>query len=202
VVLFLGILLLLAGALTYRALVGPPPVVGRRINDALRAGVEGKRDRAYRGLQEVLEERPLDPAAWLRTGRALLALDRPHEAGVYLRKASELDPESALIRYELAKALAAGGFTLPADRELEAVLALRPNHADGLYLRSALAASLGDVESTLHWLERALSSAASNPDGFRRDPRFDPVRNDPRFLETVLAQRLPGAFQEELSHSR
>jgi hypothetical protein len=42
-------------------------------------------------------------------------------------------------------------------------------------------AALGDLDECYRWLEKAAKSHFIPPWLFRRDPMFEPVRNDPRF---------------------
>ncbi|MGH2570534.1 MAG: tetratricopeptide repeat protein, partial [bacterium] len=126
-------------------------------------------------------------------GRFLVATD-PIAAAEHFRRAAELDPRAHLYRYELAKALAAGGEPEEAWQALEDVFARKPEHADALMLAAALTASEGHVEHALGLWIAALEHDPSDPDRPRWDPRFDPVRSDPRFMEAVVALRVPGTF--------
>ena len=45
--------------------------------------------------------------------------------------------------------------------------------------------------------DRAQRSGPSDPDRYRWDPLFDPVRNDPGFLMIAYLWRAPGAFRSE-----
>jgi Tfp pilus assembly protein PilF len=132
----------------------------------------------------------------VHAGRSLVAAGRPLAGVVYLQKAFELEPRQPLVQYELAKALASAGLNRDARSMLEGVLRERPDHADALNLLAALAASEGDLDSTVRWFVRAQAAHPSDPERFRTDARFDPVRNDPRFLEAVRCTRLPALFAE------
>lgn len=197
VVLLAGIPLLVAVGLLVRAAWGPGPALGLEINRSLTLGEAGEHERAWRGLQAVLAERPGDPGCWLRAGRALRALGRPAEAAVHFRRGAELDPRSATLRFELARALLEAGLPRLAEEAADEVLALKPEFAGAYYLRAAAAASRGETESAVALLGRALDLDLVLPDLYRRDPRFDPVRNAPRFQEAVLARRAPGTFRDE-----
>ncbi|MFN8176430.1 MAG: tetratricopeptide repeat protein [bacterium] len=190
----LGILVFLGAAFVVRTIAGPSPAIGRRINHALDAQAHGHAAAAARELESVLQVRPEDSAGWLRAGRALTAAGEPHDGAERLRRAVELNPASLTARYELAKALMAEYL----DDEAEAVLAdlfrLKPDHADGLYLYAEIAAARGDVPETVKRLEQALAAGPSNPDRYRKEPRFDPVRADLRFVHLVRDRRFPSAF--------
>jgi hypothetical protein len=77
------------------------------------------------------------------------------------------------------------------------MLERRPGHADGLYAFAALAAARGDAVAAADRFEAAVAAGASHPEGYRSDPRFDPVRGDLRFLRAVRDRRLPSAFASE-----
>jgi hypothetical protein len=86
-----------------------------------------------------------------------------------------------------------------AEVELAAMLERRPGHGDGLFLWASLAASRGDVVAAVERLEAALAAHCSDPERHRTDPRFDPIRNDLRFLRVMRDRRHPSAFAEEAS---
>jgi len=196
-VLLAGVPLLLAVALVVRTVRGPGPVLGYEINRNLELEEAGERERAWRGLQAILAERPDDPQCWLRAGRALRGLGRPEEAAVHFRRGADLDPRSETLRFELARALLDAGLPNLADEAAEELLALKPDHAGALYIRAAAAALRGDTDAALTLLGAALDAGMFFPDLYRHDPRLDPVRNDPRFQATVLPRRVPGAFRDE-----
>lgn len=194
--LFAGILLLLAAAFVLQAFHGPGPAGALRINEANRAADRGELERAAELWEEVVAERSESVETCVHAGRSLVAAGRPLAGLIYLQRATELEPGRGHLRYELAKALAAAGLIEDARAMLEEVLRERPQHADALSLLAALAASEGDLDSTVRWFVRAQAARPSDPERFRRDARFDPVRNDPRFLTAVRSARLPALFVE------
>jgi hypothetical protein len=50
---------------------------------------------------------------------------------------------------------------------------------------------LGDTDATFTWLERAVQTRASALLYLAVDPRYDPVRSDPRFADLVRRIDLP-----------
>lgn len=50
---------------------------------------------------------------------------------------------------------------------------------------------LGDTDATFAWLERAVQTRASALLYLAVDPRYDPVRSDPRFADLVRRIGLP-----------
>ncbi|HSE95626.1 MAG TPA: hypothetical protein VLD61_07010, partial [Methylomirabilota bacterium] len=54
-------------------------------------------------------------------------------------------------------------------------------------------AGLGNRSQALDWLERAYEGRATYLTFVNVDPRFDAIRDDPRFRELVRRMGLPGA---------
>jgi tetratricopeptide (TPR) repeat protein len=193
-VLFLGILGLLGVGLVVRTGTGLPPSAGRRINEAIVLDGQGEKQLAYEKLQSVVVARPDEPDAWMRTGIALTRLGRSFDAAVYLSKAYDLAPESRIVRIEYVKGLLAIDLPGEAQVVLQAGLDRDPDDGGYLYLASSLAAARGDGAAAAELFRRAVENHAYQPDRFRYDPHFDPVRNDLRFLEVVQETRVPASF--------
>jgi tetratricopeptide (TPR) repeat protein len=190
----IGVAGLLAAGLIARTLAGPDPWTGWRVNRALARTRAGDPVTARVELQALLEEHPDRPDGWFRVGRALREAGRANEATLYLTKAVERDSTSSLFRYELAKSLAGAGLTEDALRVIGDLVRLDPEHADGLYLGAALEASRGDLVATILLFDRAQRAGPSDPDRYRWDPLFDPVRNDPAFLRIAYLWRAGSPF--------
>lgn len=180
-----------------RTVAGPGPSTGRRINVALDAQAHGDVAGAASALDEVVQIRPEDSDMWLRAGRARVRAGQAREGAERLEHATELDQTSLTARYDWAKALMAAWLDDEAETVLEALLERKPDHADGLYQYAAIAAARGDVDAAVDRLGRALAAGPSYPDGYRADPRFDPVRHDARFLRLVRDERFASAFRAE-----
>jgi cytochrome c-type biogenesis protein CcmH/NrfG len=185
--------LLLVGLLG-QALTGTDPLTGLRLNRALAALEAGQPGDALARLEPLVVSRPGRADVWLRAGQAMLALGRDDEAVTYLQRAAELDARSETIRFELARALTTAGDLVRAESAARETLALEPDHAGAHYLLASIAAVRGDVDAACGHLEVSLDLRPSWPERYRRDPAFDPVRNDRRFVEAVRSRRLPGAF--------
>lgn len=195
--LALGVLMLMATGLLVRTVVGPSPSIGRQINRAIDRAGAGDRQGAYELLHEVVVARPNHADAWMRTGKALAALGRPLDAAVYLRKAAELDSTSAIVQIEHVNGLMRAGFLDQAAEAAARRLGTHPRDGGMLYLGSALAAARGDAGLASEMYRQAVQNHAYQPDRFRWDPLFDPVRNDPGFLQAVYDTRAPGSFATE-----
>lgn len=189
---------LLCGFLV-RNVVGPPPSAGARINRAIVLAGEGDRQGAYEVLQSVVEDYPDNADAWMRAGKALTMLDRPYDAAVYLRKAAELDPTSSIAQVECVNGLIHAELYDEADAQLDVARGRHPDDAGLLYLAAALSARRGEAGAAARLFRHAVKRRAWRPDRFRGDPLFDPVRNDPEFLQAIYDTRIPGSFREEPS---
>ena len=192
--ILVGMGVLVATGLTVRTIVGPDPWTGARVNRALDRASAGDPVTARVELQALLEERPDRADSWYRAGRALREAGQPSEAALYLTKATELDPTSRLFQYELAKSLAGAGLVDDAVSAIDGLLQLDPEHADGLYLGAALEASRGELAPAVLLFDRAQRAGPSDPDRYRWDPLFDPVRNEPAFLRIAYLWRAGDPF--------
>lgn len=196
IVLLAAFPLLVTAGLTVRSVLGPGPGDGWRINRAIVLSVAGRHDLALARFQDVLTESPEETQAWLRAGRELRVLGRPVEAAVFFRRAAELDPENVTLRFELARGFLEAGLPALADQAADETLAREPDHAGAFYVKAAVAGLQGEAGAAAELLGRALDLQPTWPDRYRSDASFDPVRNDPRFVEAVLARRVPGAFRD------
>ncbi|MGQ0721601.1 MAG: tetratricopeptide repeat protein [Candidatus Eiseniibacteriota bacterium] len=196
-VLLAGIPVLLGVGLLVRAAVGPGPSFGLRLNRSIEQLDEGRAAEALAGLESLLAEYPDRPEAWLRAGRALRVLGRTEDAALSFRRAAELDPGSETAHFEAARAWMEAGAVDLAEAAVDETIALEEDHAAALYLKAVITARRGDAEQSASWLGRSFDAGLSTPDRFRSDPRFDPVRNDVRFLDAVLRRRTPGTFLGE-----
>jgi len=53
------------------------------------------------------------------------------------------------------------------------------------YQIAAIYIALGEVQQAFSWLEKAYEQRSSFLRWLKVDPRFDPVRSDPRFLDLL-----------------
>lgn len=197
--LAIAIVFFLVCGFAVRTIVGPPPSAGARINRAIVLAGEGDRQGAYEVLQSVVEDDPGNADAWMRAGKALRMLDRPYDAAVYLRKAAELDPASSIAQIECINGLIHAQLYDEADAQLDLARGRHPDDAGLLYQAAALSARRGEAGAAARLFRRAVKGHAWRPDRFRSDPLFDPVRNDPEFLQAIYDTRVPGSFREEPS---
>ena len=131
-----------------------------RLIEGNRALAAGNADDAERIAQEVLRKDANNAFARLLHGRALLALDRNHEAITAFTGYLSLVPQSADAHHWTALAALRLGDRKRALAEAEAAVALDPRHTNAIALRAGLLFSMG----------RADEGVASLRDAVQRDP--------------------------------
>jgi TolB-like protein/Flp pilus assembly protein TadD len=121
-------------------------------------------------------------------GRNQSYQSRHEEAGVTLRRATELDPESREFKSALCYALGAGGQTEAAEKILQEL----ERQARRAYLSPTLLAQahlgLGRRDEALAQLEQALALHAADLVWLGVNPAFSSLRSEPRF--TAILSRL------------
>jgi hypothetical protein len=53
-------------------------------------------------------------------------------------------------------------------------------------------AGLGDIDAAIGWLERSYGQRSVRLVELKADPRFDPLRHDPRYEDLMRRAGLPG----------
>jgi eukaryotic-like serine/threonine-protein kinase len=129
--------------------------------------------------------------AYLWSGLALEQKDRSEDAVAALRKASELIGGFVEARAALAHALAISDRRDEAENLLaEIEHPSTPRYVDA-YAVAVVYAALGDLDRTFTWLEKAFEEVATwLTICVKCDPRFDPLRADPRFQGLLRRMRL------------
>jgi len=151
-------------------------------------------ERALRLARQALaEDEGDDPVIHFLAGMALLELEEPERAAESLARATEIDPDDAEIRANLALALFracrfADG-TLQADRAAES----DPSLPDALYVRGLLLEREGSIDRADEQFARA---AELDPDRFPRPSRL----TDEEFEAQIERARasLPAEFTRHL----
>ncbi len=153
--------------------LGLPHYYRRRFDEAIAI---------YRGLLE-LEPNFMPLRNYL--GVALSVSGHPEEAVEHCRIALDLGGGSTIAAASLGFALA----KLGEEKEARAVLAsldtARASRYSSAFAPAVIHAGLGDVERSLDWLDTALGERAPWLLTTRFDPRFDALRDHPRFEEFV-----------------
>ena len=148
-------------------------------------------DEAIEHLQETLELDPSLPTA--RTYLAVAYLRRgEHDLALHhLGQVSSPTPGSAAYR---GQAFALAGRRAEAVAELKRLIAESQQRYVSAYDISTIHATLGNVNETFAWLERALDERSQLVGWLPWDPVFDEIRSDPPLSRVGQAapNRLPG----------
>ncbi len=118
-------------------------------------------------------------------------LGRHQEAVASLKKARELNPGSTVILGALGHAHAVAGNTQEARRLLQALMSVVEPRRVSSYEVAIVHTGLGETEQAFSWLEKAFTEKNEYLNYLLVDPRFDPLRGDPRFAALVRRIGLP-----------
>jgi TolB-like protein/Tfp pilus assembly protein PilF len=102
-----------------------------------------------------------------------------------LRKAAVLSGNSPLMRAELAYAYARSGKKGEAQKLLAELTGPSRGEYTSPYFVAVIYTGLGDKQQALAWLEKAFAEHTDEMVYLKADPKFDPLRSDPRFQDLL-----------------
>lgn len=148
---------------------------------------------AIEEFEAAITQRPTYVNAHFNLGVALAAMGRFEEAEVAFRAAIGLAEAQAVLLPEAYYYLAVVLFEQ--KRYEDALAAAKTATERGgdpafSYLRARLYAVVGDTESSVQWLGKAIAARPKYRDDARQDPAFEALRTDPRFAACVDNSRL------------
>jgi serine/threonine protein kinase/tetratricopeptide (TPR) repeat protein len=147
-------------------------------------------DQAARQLQESLELDPNYVQTYLYLGWVYEQLGKYEEAIAALQKAFDLSGGESETSGALGHAYAVSG----KRREAEAFLVTLKERSKQHYIApfdvALVYAGLGSKSSTLEWLEKAYDDRSTWLTWIKVDPRFDIVRDDPRYRDLLRRMNL------------
>jgi tetratricopeptide (TPR) repeat protein len=151
----------------------------------LRHYFAGRQERAIDELRKALEiDRSFAPAYW-HLGMAYEQAGRYAEGVAAAERALALDQGSLLYLTSVGRAYARAGRLRDARTTLARLAdASRTRHVSAYHL-AALHVALGDTTAALESLERALAEREPWFGYLNVDPRFEPLRTQPRFRALV-----------------
>lgn len=131
----------------------------------------------------------------MQLGNTLIEIGEADKAVALLQDAVKLMGGSPLPKYELCFALVAAGRRAEAEELRDEMLsAAATTYVKEYYLAMAHVA-LGDHEKALDHLEKAAAERDPWLVWFGTEPKLDPLRKDPRFIELFQSTNNPLAFQ-------
>jgi len=171
-----------------RELERDPLPAQRRLNVGMTFGAAGQYDRAIAEFRKVLEKNPRIPRAHFHLGAAHVLKGELNEGIAALEKAVELSPGNQRFVAYLGYAYAAAGRQSDARKILVELRQLAGRQYVSPYGIALIHVGLGEKEAALNWLAKAYEAHAFELAELAADPRLDPLRSDPRFLD--LARRV------------
>lgn len=103
-------------------------------------------------------------------------------------KAAAAGATDPFVLGDIGHVYAAAGQRVRAASIIDGLARRYENHEDGLAMAIAtIYAGLGDADHTFEWLDRARAVADPVVADIKSDPRFDPVRRDPRFAKLLAS---------------
>lgn len=121
----------------------------------------------------------------IRRGQAAADGGRWASAGDYARDAYDLNDRNPAAVSLLGTALYQIGELNEAADVLDRYLSFSPADGDINHIRAWVAVKSGDVDKAVACLEKAISGGAVTASAAFADPRFSPIRDDPRFKVVV-----------------
>jgi serine/threonine protein kinase/tetratricopeptide (TPR) repeat protein len=142
-------------------------------------------DQAIAQYKKALDLHPNDSTVQSTLGLAYLCSHMYDQAIEAIRKSVALDGIPPGLSPDLAYAYAVMGKTGEARQILRNLLALAQREAVQPGSIAIVSAALGEREQALDWLEKAYSQHSSMMTWLKTDPRFDSIRQEPRFQELM-----------------
>ncbi len=147
-------------------------------------------DQAITQLQEALSLFPNDPFLHSRLGWSYVQKGMFTEAFSELDRAVNLFPEETEFSWMLGHAYAVAGKTAQARKILDDLHSLAETQYVLPYGFALIHTGLGEYEEALEWLERAYQDRNLWMPFLQVEPRWDPLRSDPRFQDLLCRMNL------------
>ena len=151
----------------------------------------GHSDEALAQAQKTLELDPNFALGHSNLGLAYLQKKMYPEAMAQFEKAAELDPQAPMYPALIGATHAAAGRKEQARKILEELKARKGARSVPPYFLAWVAASVGDNDKAIKWLETAFRQRASLMVAVRADPFFEPLHSHPRFQDLLRRMNFP-----------
>ena len=148
-------------------------------------------DKAIAQIQEAVNLDLTHPYINERLGWSYLQKGMFQEAVGEFEKAVQAFPAESQFRWMLGHAYAAAGRIAEARNSLEMLRALAKSQYVLPYGFAMIHTGLGEYDEAIEWLEKAYEERNSWMPFLQVEPRFDPLRSDPRFQDLVRRMNFP-----------
>lgn len=155
-------------------------------------------DEALERGQQIFDLDENYPQAYLQRGNNLLQMGKIEEAIENYQKFNAMIPKSALAKYPLCHALAAGGRYREAEAVLEKVKVLARQEYVKPYFLGMSYAALGQRDEAFANFERAFAEDDPWMLWFGTEPLLDDLRDDPRFDDLLRRMNLPQSNRKKI----
>ena len=148
-------------------------------------------DRAIEQLRNTLEMDPSYELAHLVAGQAYDQKGQFDQAIAELRKAVDLSHGTPMMISALAHAYARSGNKIEAEKLLAQLTTNSKTEYVSPYYFAIIQAGLGDNESAMDWLEKALADHSNGLVFLQVEPQLDGLRSNPRFSTLQKKMNFP-----------
>lgn len=149
-------------------------------------------DEAIQQLRKTLQMNPKFPIAHLWLGRAYQQKGMYEEAIAEYRKVDEALPDWVVTLAGIGNVEGVAGKKEEPRQMLVRLTALSQRRYVTPFGIALVYAGLGENEQAMNWLEKALQDRVHWLVWIRLDPRWDPLRDEPRFKKIVSRVGFPG----------
>ena len=148
-------------------------------------------DQAIEQFKQAIELDPNSVFAHNNLSWPYLEKGRYEEGIAAVQKALTLAGDNPYVRAEVARGYAVAGKRGKAQEILDELKALSKQRYVSPYNIALIHLGLGQKEQAFEWLEKAYNDRASWMVWLKVDPRFDPLRSDPRFQDLLRRMNFP-----------
>ena len=148
-------------------------------------------DQAAHELRLGVELDPLNGTAHRRLGAVYVLAGKHKEAIAELREGVRLSGETPIAQADLGHAYGVAGMQAEVRKVLDELRRLSRSHYVDATRFALVYTGLGERDRAMEWLEKAYERRDMGLIMLRPDPRFDPLRNDPRYQSLIRRMKLP-----------
>ncbi|MEO6390268.1 MAG: protein kinase, partial [Pyrinomonadaceae bacterium] len=145
--------------------------------------------------EKVLEMEEQFPQGYFHLGNALEQAGRTAEAIAALRKCAEMMP-SAMADYLLCFALRDAGEIDEARKVRDKLIQRTETEYVMPFFRAMAHVAVGEIDQAFEWFEKSLANRDEWMIWFGTDPKLDPIRTDPRYLELLRRTHNPMVYRD------